>query len=531
MDNLFLTGFMGTGKTAVGRSLASRLGRRFVDLDQEIERAGGASVADIFARFGEGEFRERERRALERSAGLERAVVATGGGVVMDARNREIMHASGKIVCLRADPPTILSRVGDAADRPLLAAAADCTEKIRRLLGERAAAYADADYAVDTSGRSVADVVEEILRWVDAHREPSMREIRVTLGARSYPILIGDGWLDRIGGRVREVLGGKAIRAAIVSDSRVAPLYVPRVAASLREAGFAVAEIQIPGGEQHKNLAWLALTYDRLIEARIDRSSPVVAVGGGVVGDLAGFAAATILRGVPFVQVPTTLLAQVDASVGGKTGINHAAGKNLIGAFHQPRLVAIDVDTLKTLPQREYLSGLAEVVKYGAILDAELFARLEASVPALLRQETGLLGDVIATSCRLKAMVVEEDETEGGYRAILNFGHTLGHAIETLTEYRRLLHGEAVAIGMVCAARLSRSLGWLDAESVGRIERLLDALGLPTRVPGDLSADQLALAIEADKKAAGGKITFVCLEAVGRTRFEPLSAAEIAHAL
>ncbi len=357
-----------------------------------------------------------------------------------------------------------------------------------------------------------------------------MKEIRVELGARSYPILIGRGWLDQIGGRVREVLGGRATRAAIVSDSRVAPLYVPRVAASLREAGLTVAEVQIPEGERHKNLAWLALTYDRLIEARIDRSSPVVAVGGGVVGDLAGFAAATILRGVPFVHVPTTLLAQVDASVGGKTGINHVAGKNLIGAFHQPRLVAIDVDTLKTLPPREYLAGLAEVVKYGAILDADLFARLEASVPALLRQDPDLLAEVIAISCRLKAMVVEKDETEGGYRAILNFGHTLGHAIETLTEYRRLLHGEAVAIGMVCAARLSRRRGWLDEESAGRIERLLQALGLPTHVPDDLSVDPVALTIEADKKAAGGQITFVCLEAIGRTRFEPLSAAEIAHA-
>jgi len=268
-----------------------------------------------------------------------------------------------------------------------------------------------------------------------------------------------------------------------------------------------------------------------LIEAHIERSSPIVAVGGGVVGDLAGFAAATVLRGVPFVQVPTTLLAQVDASVGGKTAINHASGKNLIGAFHQPRLVAIDIDTLKSLPRREYLAGLAEVVKYGAILDAELFARLDGNVPALLRQDASLLSDVIATSCRLKAMVVEQDEREGDYRAILNFGHTLGHAIETLTEYRRLLHGEAVAIGIVCAARLSERRGWLPRSDVERIEGLLRRIGLPTAVPSDLSADQLALAVEADKKAGGGKIKFVCLEALGKTRFEALSAAEIAGVL
>jgi len=357
-----------------------------------------------------------------------------------------------------------------------------------------------------------------------------VHEIHVALGDRSYTIVIGAGWLTGIGARVRAVIGSQAIRAAVVSDSRVAPLYVPAVAASLRAADFAVAEIQIPEGEQHKNLAWLALLYDRLIEAHIERSSPIVAVGGGVVGDLAGFAAATVLRGVPFVQVPTTLLAQVDASVGGKTGINHASGKNLIGAFHQPRLVAIDIDTLKSLPRREYLAGLAEVVKYGAILDPELFARVDGNVPALLRQDAALLSDVVATSCRLKATVVERDEREGDYRAILNFGHTLGHAVETLTEYRRLLHGEAVAIGMVCAARLSQLLGWLSRSDVERIEGLLQRIGLPTAVPSDLSAEQLALAVEADKKAGGGKIKFVCLEAIGKAHFEALSAAEIARA-
>jgi 3-dehydroquinate synthase len=359
-----------------------------------------------------------------------------------------------------------------------------------------------------------------------------VQEQQVSLGSRSYPILIGSGWLDGIGARVREALGPQASnRAAIISDSRVAPLYVPRVSASLAAAGFTVSEIQIPEGEQHKNLAWLALTYDRLIEAHIERSSPILAVGGGVVGDLAGFAAATVLRGVPLVQVPTTLLAQVDASIGGKTAINHAAGKNLIGAFHQPRLVAIDVDTLKTLPRREYVAGLAEVVKYAVILDAELFARLESTVDAVLRLETEIVTSMVSTCCRLKAMVVEEDETESGIRAILNFGHTIGHAIETLTEYRTLLHGEAVAIGMVCAARLSQRLGRLGQKQVQRITALLRSLGLPTQVPSGLGVDQVALTIEADKKAAGGKIKFIALEDIGRTRFEPLYAGEIATAV
>jgi 3-dehydroquinate synthase len=355
-----------------------------------------------------------------------------------------------------------------------------------------------------------------------------MQEVKVSLGARSYPITIGSGWLDELGSRVRDVIGPKALRAVVVTDSRVAPLYVPRVLESLRAAGFAASEIQIPEGEQHKNLAWLALVYDRLLESQIDRGSPVVAVGGGVVGDLAGFAAATILRGVPLVQVPTTLLAQVDAAIGGKTAINHAAGKNLIGAFHQPRLVAIDLDTLKTLPRREYVAGLAEVVKYAAILDERMFLELEENADALLRQEPRPLEDVVARCCRLKAGVVEADEQEGDLRAVLNFGHTIGHAIETLTEYRRYLHGEAVAIGMVCAARLSIAKGALGRAEANRIESLLAKLGLPTTVPNELAADQIALAIEVDKKATGGKIKFVCLAAIGKTTFEMLPASEIA---
>ena len=356
-----------------------------------------------------------------------------------------------------------------------------------------------------------------------------MQEIQVSLGSRSYPIVIGSGWLDDVGRRVRDGVGAKAHRAAVVSDSRVAPLYASRVIESLEAAGFATTEIQIPEGEPHKNLAWLALVYDRLLEAQVDRASPVVAVGGGVVGDLAGFAAATILRGVPFVQVPTTLLAQVDAAIGGKTGINHAAGKNLIGAFHQPRLVAIDLETLKTLPRREYVAGLAEVVKYGAILDEGMFRDLDEHADALLRQETSLLERVVARCCRLKADVVEADEREGDLRAVLNFGHTVGHAIETLTEYRRYLHGEAVAIGMVCASRLSTAVASLSRADADRIEALLVKLGLPTAVPTDLSAEQIALTIEADKKAAGGRIKFVCLEAIGKTKFAALPAPEIAR--
>lgn len=352
-----------------------------------------------------------------------------------------------------------------------------------------------------------------------------MEVVNVALQERAYPIYVGAGCLKELGSRLAEARCGR--RVAVVTNSTIAELYLGPALAALAGAGFDPAVIQIPDGEEHKNLAWLAFTYDRLIDAGIDRGGAVVALGGGVVGDLAGFAAATYLRGVDFVQVPTTLLAQIDASIGGKTGINHAAGKNLLGAFKQPRFVLTDVACLRTLPQREFVAGIAEVIKTGAILDEELFELVEAELPAILRQDRDVLTRVVRTCCQLKALVVAEDETEGGYRAILNFGHTVGHAIESLTDYRTFLHGEAVAIGMVAAARVSHRLGLCDHAVVRRIRKLLERYGLPTEIPGDLGREAIALAMRTDKKALGGTIKFVCLERIGKTRFERLGCDDI----
>lgn len=352
-----------------------------------------------------------------------------------------------------------------------------------------------------------------------------MHVVHVDLGTRAYPIYVGSGCLKDLGTRLAETQCGAKV--AVVTNSTVAQLYLGPVLASLGDARFVPSVIQLPDGEEHKNLAWLAFIYDRLIDAGVERNGAVVALGGGVVGDLAGFAAATYLRGIPCVQVPTTLLAQVDSSIGGKTGVNHAAGKNLIGAFSQPRFVVADVETLKTLPRRELLAGLAEVVKYGVILDPELFARIEAELPAILRLDRDVLADVVRSCCMLKALVVSEDETEGGYRAILNFGHTVGHAIESLTEYKQFLHGEAVAIGMVAAARVSVGLGLCDAAEAERIRALLERCGLPVDVPADLTREALALAMRIDKKSRDGVIKFVCIESIGKTRFERLGCEEI----
>lgn len=351
--------------------------------------------------------------------------------------------------------------------------------------------------------------------------------VTVQLGDRSYPIVIATHVLDEVGSRLGVLLSSR--QTAVISNPTVGKLYLNRVVTSLQAAGFRTTSVEIPDGEEHKNLAWLAFIYDRLLEARMDRTSAVLALGGGVIGDLAGFAAATFLRGVPFVQLPTTLLAQVDSSVGGKTGVNHPAGKNLIGTFYQPHLVLIDIETLRSLPRREFVAGLVEVVKYGAILDAELFVLVEQNLDRILALDTELLRQIVRRCCELKATVVQRDERESDYRSILNFGHTLGHAIESLTDYKRYLHGEAVAIGMAFAARMSRSRGYCKDETVRRIVELLKRAGLPVEVPKELIGTNLGVVIESDKKVADGKVKFVCLDDLGRTRFAYFTAHEIAE--
>jgi len=357
-----------------------------------------------------------------------------------------------------------------------------------------------------------------------------MDEVLVDLGPRAYSVLVGAGLLDTVGARLAGL--GFRGRCALVTSERVGALYRERVEQSLRAAGFKPFVVELPDGEEHKNLAWLAVLYEKLLGAGVERRSPVVGLGGGVIGDLAGFAGATLLRGLPVALVPTTLLAQVDAAIGGKTGVNHALGKNLIGAFHQPRLVVADVETLRTLPERELVAGLAEVVKYGAIRDAGLFRQLEEQVEALLSVDEETIVPVVAACVRHKAAVVAADEREErGDRAVLNFGHTLGHAIEVLTDYREYLHGEAVAMGMVAAARVSHALGRCDGASVDRLAALLKRIGLPTEIPEGLSAEALSVAMLRDKKTADGRIRFVCLEGIGRTAFVDIGAQEIVQKL
>ena len=336
-----------------------------------------------------------------------------------------------------------------------------------------------------------------------------MNTLNVELGARSYPILIGDGLLTQPEVLDRYVPGRDVL---VVSNTTVAPLYLPSVAASL--SGRRIVEAILPDGESHKTLANVSRLLDVLVTNRFSRDCTVLALGGGVVGDMAGFAAACYQRGVNFVQAPTTLLSQVDSSVGGKTGVNHPGGKNLIGAFHQPSAVIADTRTLKTLPPRELRAGLAEVIKYGLICDAAFFAWLEAHMDELLAGEPGALAHVIRRSCEIKADIVGRDEREQGDRALLNLGHTFGHAVESATGYKQWLHGEAIGAGLLMAAAMSRESGLVSAQDVDRLKRLLERTGLPTRIEGVTPASALDH-MRIDKKVKAGRIRLVLLRSIG----------------
>jgi len=355
-------------------------------------------------------------------------------------------------------------------------------------------------------------------------------EIQVELGPRSYPIIVGGGVLAELGPRLASL--GYRAQCGVVTNARVAGVWGDAALASLRRAGFEPVVVTLPDGEAYKTVDSLERVWDAMLFARVDRATPLVALGGGVVGDIAGFAAATLLRGLPYVQVPTTLLAQVDAAIGGKTGVNHRAGKNLLGAFHQPRFVLCDVEVLGTLPRRELLAGLAEVIKYGVIGVPQLFADLEEGLERVLALEQAPLVAAVAASARHKAAVVSRDEYETtGERATLNFGHTVGHAVEQLTGYARFLHGEAVAIGMVAAARVSRSLGRCGEGPVARLRALLERAGLPVELPPEATREALIGAMRSDKKSAAGRIRFVAMEDVGQVGLVELTSVEIANHL
>jgi shikimate kinase/3-dehydroquinate synthase len=521
--SIVLVGMMGAGKTSVGKRLALRLGLPFVDADEEIEAGARLTIPEIFERFGEPYFRDGERRVIARLLGDGPKVLATGGGAFLSAETRQRVEESGVSVWLKPEFEAMLRRVRKRSNRPLLRTN-DPEATLRKLLEERSPTYALADVTIESRDGPHDWVVEEViagLRRRLAAQSPATattREVAVALGARSYKILIGPGLIAAAGGEIAALAPGA--RCAIVTDANVAPLHLDALLRSLEGAGLKTSVVVCPPGETSKSYGEFTRVSDALLEAQVERRDLVIALGGGVIGDLTGFCAASLRRGVRFVQIPTTLLAQVDSSVGGKTGINTPSGKNLIGAFHQPALVLADSGVLDTLSQREFRAGYAEVAKYGLIDNADFFAWLEANWRDVFAGGPSRQS-AIATSCAAKARVVAADEHEHGERALLNLGHTFGHALERLAHYdsERLVHGEGAAIGMACAFRFSRDLGLCPAGDVARVEAHLSEVGLPIRISAvrGLNADAAAIleAMRQDKKVQRGRLTFILARGVG----------------
>lgn len=519
--SVVLVGMPGAGKSSVGRRLAAKLGLPFLDADTEIEAAAGLPITEIFARYGEAHFRDGERRVISRLLSGPPIVLATGGGAWTDARTREAVRDSGALaVWLKCRLPTLLRRVAGREHRPMFLNA-DPRVVLERLMVERHPCYAEADIVVNCTDESLDITTRRVHEALVEHRPPARLPVALG-GGRGYDVVVDGGLLARAGTLAAPHLPAR--RAVVITDEAVAALHLPALREGLTEAGFSVAaEIAVPPGEASKGFATLESVLERLLAAGIERRTAVFALGGGVVGDLAGFAAAVAMRGLPFVQVPTTLLAQVDSSVGGKTGVNLAAGKNLVGAFHQPQIVLADTSTLATLPVRELRAGYAEVAKHG-LLQGPLWDWCESprGGAAVVAGDPEALAHAVLESCRLKAAVVAADEREEsaeGGRALLNLGHTFGHALEAECGYGAvLLHGEAVAIGLGLAAALSARLGHAPPELAERIVAHLRACGLPGRIadlPRGFSAERLLARMAKDKKVRDGRLRFVLLRRPG----------------
>ncbi|MGD0677989.1 MAG: 3-dehydroquinate synthase [Polyangiaceae bacterium] len=511
MRSVIISGFMGTGKTTVGPRVASRLGLPFVDTDAELERSAGRSVRELWERDGEAAFRAREA-ALAQSLLDDAApkVIAFGGGTVVNPRTRRRAIDRAIVVTLQAAPEAIVARVGSGAGRPNLRDGGDPLERTRELLAARADAYAEAHatLATDSSDADgVADAVIEVVR-----RDPLL----VPLGTRSYAIDVCVAEPNRLKHAIARCEPSSILW---VTDSNVQAARGAALERALGAYRGPVERVVLPPGEENKTAATVGDVWDAALRSRIDRDALVLAAGGGVVGDLAGFAAATLLRGIRFIQVPTTLLSMVDSSVGGKTGFDHPAGKNLIGAFHQPSAVVADLDHLRTLEARQRAAGLAEVAKIAVATDEGLLFRVEQTVSALAAGDVEAMRPVVRAAIDAKIRIVRDDERESGARALLNLGHTLGHALEAQGGFSRWLHGEAVSLGMVAEMDATAAMGWTDRALVERTRSLLERLGLPTRV----GREDLAAAwpfVASDKKRAGDWVRLPVVTASGRSHIE-----------
>jgi 3-dehydroquinate synthase len=506
-----LVGLPGSGKSAVGAALAERLGWRFADTDALVELREGRSIAAIFAADGEAGFRRRELEALRDAlTGNGPLVLACGGGLLTEVGARDLLARSTCIVWLDGDDATLLRRLGEAADRPLLRG--DPASRLAELRTARTRQYAAAQVRVDVAGADIEEVCERVADAIAGARlgaEPGPSVVRVALGERSYDVVVGEGIALQVADHLPEGCG----RVAVVADRAVAAL-ARQLVSALRAAGRQASLMPLTGGEAVKTWAAAGRLVNRFAGLGLDRGDCAIAVGGGSVGDLCGFAAATYQRGIAVLQVPTTLLAMVDSAIGGKTGVNLPTGKNLAGAFWQPRAVVCDVATLGTLDDRSYRAAFAEIVKYAMAADASLPVLLDDHLEALLARDAAALVPLVQRCCAIKADVVGDDEREAGRRAILNYGHTVGHALEaTLGFGDALLHGEAVACGMGVAARLSEAVLGCPEGDVRWQDETLRRCGLGGAPAVDV--DEVVLRTQADKKARAGAVRWVLLERLG----------------
>ena len=528
-DNIFVTGFSGTGKTTTGKEVARLLGWRFVDTDDEIVVSAGKAIEDIFSQDGEPAFRKLESETLATVARNSRQVISTGGGIIMDETNRQVMESNGVVVLLEGRPETIFRRLegqtakesDGIAARPMLHAD-DALNRIRSLKEQRQFNYTLAHWTVHTDHLTPLEAASEVVRgWkLTSSRipEPSRTnangdlaaEVRTSSG--DYPLWVGWGILDELGKRIKKTLDPPV--AYIISDGGLY-LQSHRAQVAMEAEGIPTHQFFIPPGEQSKTLENAHHIYTWLADHKAERGHLIVALGGGVVGDLAGYVAATYLRGMPFAQVPTSMLAMMDASIGGKTAVDLPQGKNLVGAFYQPKFVLSDVSILTTLPQRELTSGWAEALKHGLILDEGLLSTFENQSEEILALESEIATDVIRRSVAIKANIVSQDERETlGIRVLLNYGHTIGHGIEAATGYGSYLHGEAVSIGMMGSAYIGEALGMMSSEEVARQRAILKTYGLPLCADG-MDVEAVRNAMMSDKKVASGSIRWVLLDGIG----------------
>lgn len=512
--HLFFTGFMASGKSRTGRALAERLGRPFVDTDNVIVERAGKSITEIFEQDGEAKFREMERDIIAEIAASETPqVISLGGGALTQAENLKVIKESGTIIRLWAKPEILSERIGRKNTRPLLANLSDEERlaKIKVMLKDREKNYAHADFSVESSNdNNEGHVIEQILQMLRFWESHAL-DVYPSEGGR-YPIFIGKNIIPAAGVMLEGLKIAGDYEFLICTDTTIAKAQAQKLAELRGQAGRCPV-FKFQAGERNKTLHNLNQLYSFMLHRGYTRKSCLLQMSGGVVGDMAGFGAATYQRGIPFIQFPTTLLSMVDSSVGGKVAVNHAEGKNMIGAFYQPKAVVCDLSVLETLPENEYLAGLAEIVKYGVIYDEEFFAYMEKNVDKIKSHDIDTLKHLIFRSCQIKAEVVGIDEKEAGLRAILNYGHTFGHAIEKLTHYELFSHGIAVSLGMRVAARAAVLLGKMDSAAEARQNALLDALGFPKTYA--INVEQAWDAMAIDKKASKGKRVYILPTKIG----------------